>query len=166
MDNGLTTADPPRNTSEGWTGRVASLAHSIKKGLNGAQGSLEWNTDQLLFSLAANKVLQCYSAKLEQVAETWIFLMSQTRFFFSRSFIGILPLCFEGTDCRGAQISQTSRYVSHHLVQATEYFHHSGRGLVSASTTTHHSKSCWSWAPFWLVVPASDVVLMWSWFYK
>lgn len=70
MDNGLTTADPPRNTSDGWTGRVAPLAHSIRKGLNGAQGSLEWNTDQLLFSLAANKVLQCYSAKLEQVAET------------------------------------------------------------------------------------------------
>lgn len=70
MDTGLTTADPPRNTSEVWTVRVAPLAHSIKKGLNRAQGSLEWNTDQLLFCLAANKVLQCYSAKLEQVAET------------------------------------------------------------------------------------------------
>lgn len=31
MDNGLTTADPPRNTSDGWIVRVAPLAHSVKR---------------------------------------------------------------------------------------------------------------------------------------
>lgn len=31
MDNVLPTADPPRNTSDGWTVRVASPAHSIKR---------------------------------------------------------------------------------------------------------------------------------------
>lgn len=30
--NGLPIADPPRNTSDGWTVRVESLAHSIKRG--------------------------------------------------------------------------------------------------------------------------------------
>lgn len=42
----LPTADPPRNSSDGWTVRVVFPAHSIKRNLNG--GTRMVGVDSLL----------------------------------------------------------------------------------------------------------------------